>query len=318
MWFILDGASQQLRVDGLQLIGCSTTTCEQPVLLLQHGDCDLPRCLPGPPELAKPDASLVCSDELCLASAASFGPRSHFWIVAQIAGQAYASDVREMPGPQWLPFWEEVGWQVSTSDGALSVTSDPAFESPRIRRGLLVAFALTQSVELIVAGLYLWVRRRSTLEHAMGRLLMVFLINLVTLPVVWFSFPALGWLQSPSARGLGVAVLALAAAYATALVFIYASEEGRRRRWIVWTLIATPLLFGCVFYAGIEAIRIDPRVAAGGVSASVFVIAAEVFAVVCEAILLHLLSRKALPLQAAGLLSLLMNVASYLLGILAM
>ncbi len=210
-------------------------------------------------------------------------------------------------------------WRVIVQDTSLSVTPDANFEELNWRYGqFLLGLGLTQLIELLVAGLYLWLVIRVDSEPLVNRLIMIFLINLVTFPVVWFVFPSLSQSQFTPMRPMGIFSLIAAALYAFSLVYIIYAEGKTRRQIIILAAIWLPLAlilaivpsyYGYMFMTStlgrffVSAFGLLPP--------NMVILASEIFAVASEAALIYILSRKSLPLRQAGTISLLMNAASF-------
>jgi len=100
-------------------------------------------------------------------------------------------------------------------------------------------------------------------------------------------------------------------------VWIYRANAQKRKIRIIVTCLSFPVL-GCgFFYAGfIFFYGSYSSVRLSGLSYNLSVLYAEISAVVLEWILLYALNRKRLSLVLAGALSLAMNLASFLAGLL--
>jgi len=141
---------------------------------------------------------------------------------------------------------------------------------------------------------------------------------LVTFPLVWFFFPSLAPFAPPETRALGKFFLLPALAFTLLAVAIY-NRKGLDRRsiWLVILLVlaivVTPL---CAWLVEYQAGYTDYKIRlAGGLPSSWLLLASEIFAVLFEAGFLFILTRRSLPLKHALTLSLLMNLASYLVGV---
>lgn len=315
LWFVFEyEVASHSQLDGVQLLECDTETCGTPVLLQQYGVCSATDCLPPPPRLSTNwgDAA-ECVGNRCRFASAVYGC-AYFKLIVQVSDQAYISDVAS-----GLPsyYGERPAWRVSVRDTGLSVTQDNDFRRPGTRNAsFLMWFGVTLVLELAVARLCLWMWKVG--EGVIGKLFVVLLVNLATFPVVWWFFPSLGQLQPDAARKVGIFVLILALFYAAGLVRIY-TTQGKKR---LWTIVLYVLIF---FMVGIVLLALayfgfwygNYTVHAAGLSPGVVLLLSEVFAVLAEAGLIAVMTRKTFSLWQVGLTSLLMNAASCGIGLLA-
>jgi hypothetical protein len=215
-------------------------------------------------------------------------------------------------------YGESKAWRVVVRDTDLSMEQDtiPAIPDPfelNIQQ-LLGRLGLSIVVELLVAGLCFQVWSKTDIRGLMGRLLIILLVNLVTLPVVWFSFPSLGQFQSDGGHKLGIFVLIVSVIYATLLAGIYRSVNKMRLWVIILTVISLPITGVCYLVVLFLASYGNYAVIAQGLPSNITILASEVFAVVFEAILIAILSKRSLPFGLICVTSLLMNAASFFIG----
>lgn len=312
IWFVFTYAtSQPVSLQGAQLAGCSTPACEQPVLLLQQGICDRPGCLDASPTLGGLPNRFECAAKTCLAVIYNYEGQ-YFKLIGQFSDGVRSSPVLSPPHHYWAT-WT---WRVTVSDSDLSVTTDTTSPQPD-RFGLfLIGLVLTLVVELTVAALYL-LRLKANPSLLRETLIIIGLINLLTFPVVWFFFPSLTPFHPGPLRAIGNVTLVLALLYGAALVYLRLSPPTKLRRiGFGLTIASLPLALLCIFFTLFLSAYGETPPFAAGVSPLITIPASEIFAFSSEAILLTLLSRRALSLGQAGLLSLLMNGASFLVGLL--
>ena len=312
IWLTLDSQAEVGALEGMQLIGCEGTDCAQPTLLQQFGRCDGPECLDATPvrRAAQPAG---CQDNRCLFRFYEEYPDSPaIRIVAQ-----FADGVRISPAfAGGALVYETVAWRVAVGADALSISEDEGFQRPFVAYGSFILYmALTIVAELLVAALALLAWRKRGAELLKG-LACVALANLVSYPVTWYLWPSLRQFQPGVSRTVGYIILALAL-LAAALLVLVATAQGRKR--LAWAIVGSILLLGA---GGVGLIWLflasyaDSSIAIRGLPAGVSDLLAEAFAIAFETALVYLLARRALSLslKLAALLSLLMNVASYLLG----
>ncbi len=317
-WFNFeDEFGHPISPEGVQLVGCRDD-CSIDILLLSNGVCKLPGCLQDEPQIHGEGDQLDCAGATCLAASFEFYDHSQeYRMVAQIDGQVYASlpqPFHEFGGFMDYPF------RVVVSPPGLEMIEDPNFEIPDrgMEGGFFFSLLVTLFVELLVAGMYLGIGLRKRGAALANLLVLVVLADLVTFPLVWFFFPSLAPFAPPGMRALGKYFLVPALVFTLLAAVIY-NQKGidRRSRWpVILLVLAVALTPVCAFLVEYGAAYTDYNTRpAGGLPGSWLLLASEVFAVLFEAGFIYFLSRKALVLKHALLLSLLMNLASYLAGL---
>ncbi len=317
VWLTFDYETAQTpRLLGVQLTACVTAGCEQPVLLQQYGTCNGAGCVTSPPKITGWGYDFGCASRICRSSAYPSHGGTDFRLVAQFSDRVRSSDaVSQLPSQ----YGETAAWHVIVRETDLTLEPDaaiPAIHDPlELFQQNLWWLGLSIVVELLVAGLCFQVWARTDIGGLIGRLWMVFLVNLLSLPVVWLFFPSLGQLQTEASQEMGIFVLFGALVYGTVLAGIYRSE-GKTRRWaIILPLISLPIaalgsfvVWGLTSYMGSRTVIVE------GLPSNVTMLASEVFAVVLEAILITILSKRSLSSRLIWLTSLLMNAASFVAG----
>jgi hypothetical protein len=226
--------------------------------------------------------------------------------------------------PQALPLPEAYGkthsYRVIVSPGAASLVLEetsrrggPALPVPPI----LPYFGLTLLVELIVAGVYGLLRWKAQASERIARLALIVLINLLTYPVVWGLFPALLRFASPGGRLLGWG----AAAFMLVLsaLFWLAFNAGSQRSRVLWTVGIVVFFLvgmGCLVVFAFAALYPGGHPPASGLPVWLALLLAEAYAVSVEALLLFGFTRRRVDFQEALLVSLMMNMASFVIGLL--
>jgi hypothetical protein len=316
VWFTFEyKTAQPPHLLGLQVVACETENCEQPVLMQQYGICERDGCLKTPAKLTGEKNTLGCAADKCRSTAFPFHGETYFKLVAQ-----FSDRVRESRVTQKLPsqYGEETAWRVIMGETDLTVEKDtiPVLQSPLvIFKNNTLRIGLSIFVELLVAGVCFQIWAKTDFRHLMGRLLIVFLANLITLSVVWFFFPSLGYFQSSANTTLGIMVLFAAFVYAALLAGIYRSRNKTRWWLVALTTLSIPFTVVCSLITfSFTNGYYGSYVTAQGLPSSVIIIASEVFAVVVEAILITILCKGSLPLRLIWITSLLMNTASFLTG----
>ncbi len=317
VWLTLQfdpGLSPQLT--GMQLIACPAEACVQPRLLQQYGQCQAAGCLPGPVSLSGFETSFGCAGNLCRSTAYPNHGGTYFRLVAEFSDRVRTSDVA---GPLPASFSQEAAWNVLVRQADLSITPDetlPTLQVPyeQMRRNL-PWLGLSLLVELVVAGAVMPAFDRTDRRKWLSRLLIIFLANLATLPVVWLFFPAFGSFQSVGSRLLAFITLVVVAFYVALLVIIYRSPPKVR----LWAIPVTVLVFvvSTVIFLLIMALYYyySSTIYVSGLPPTLIIALSEAFAVISEALLIAVLSKQPLSARWIWITSLLMNAASFLVGL---
>jgi hypothetical protein len=324
-WFTFDYKIDQTpKLLGVQLIACTTANCEQSDLLQQFGTCDGEGCIKSQPKLnAWPD-SFGCAENICVSS--GYYGEIPFKLVAQFSDQVRSTGViGQLPAK----YGETSSWHVFVHETNLTVESGflPAVANPdRLYPKLpIILFGLSILVEIVVAGLCFFIGIRSkvgSLEVRGGnlenKLLIVLLVNLVSLPVVWFFFPSMGRFQLAGNQNRGVMVFFLALVFTALLAGIYHSE-GKTRGWLIALMVISLALIGfCspIILSFTNAYGFgDYVVNVQGLSPTAIIIASEIFAVAYEGFMMMVMSKKSIPVKLIWITSLLMNAASFIAGL---
>jgi hypothetical protein len=302
------------RLVGVQLVGCPTPQCAQPVLLQQFGVCNLAGCLAPPAILTGFETSFGCAGDRCRSTAYPNHGEVSFKLVAQ-----FSDRTRSSPVTSQLPsdFREDSAWKVIVRDSDLALTPDttlPQLNQPPVLHSLLwLGMSVVVELVVAVAGFNLWAQSEKPVWSR--RLLVIFLVNLATLPAVWLFFPSFGRFQSVGSRYLGIIALIFSAFYAALLIVIYRSPR-KVRRWAIPLIVMTGMAttFGCLFllalaYFGGSTVYIQ------GLSSILVITLSEVYAVIIEAILISILCKQPLSTRWIWITSLLMNAASFIVGV---
>jgi len=314
--------SEQPDLEGVQIIGCDTPECNQPRLLQQYGRCDSGDCLDTPPSLQTVQ-DLQCVEERCVAvfHNSDHGAIPPFKVVGQFSDRVRASDLFSDELPM---YHDTVVWKIAVQDTALSVSvSDRTLQDPYdpYFGSFFQYFALTIVTELLVAALALRVWPKLKGRNLLMGLGYVLLANLISYPVTWVVWPSLGRFQPIELRQVGYFIILVAVMFTALLVNLSRKEGKARRRWVILTLVLLPLsvlaTLSCLLMTSLASAYGSATIAVPGLPSSLTVAFAEAFAVSFEAFLLYLLARKTLALsfKQAALISLVMNAASFLAGL---
>lgn len=318
-------------MQGLQIVECTTATCEQPVLFIQHGECRDTGCLSSPAISSQRGYRFNCFDDLCLLIGDTIGsfpidepqskdkeqPKKWFRLIGQFSDRLRISPpVLKGAGSS---FPHAGVWQVEVSNDSMRVKleegklsyfiSTPAEEYRN--RMFWSGWFLTILSELLVASLYLWWRKAS--RPMLSRTLVtIAMVNLFSYPVVWIFFPELEPFQSILGRYMGISSLAIALSYAS---IAHLKSRISSKKFVFLSLgffIGANILgfFIALWFGYGNRIPIPE-----GIPYRFTLPASEIFAVVYEAWVIATLSFGQLSFKQAGLLSFLTNATSLLLGV---
>jgi hypothetical protein len=314
VWFEFTSDGQSIVVDGLQIHGCVVDQpCTMTVLLQSYGICDAVECLTSEPLLNSSISDRIrCSLHRCEASSASYEGRS-FRLVAQFADGVRTSDVvHQLPVRAKSDFRE---WNVQVTPEQLIVTavpksaslSDPLLEQLQLFfKGMLLTFIS----ELIVTALYFRLRLQYTRGTLFANLGMIFAIDLLTFPMVWFFFPRLR--IDPLVSETFDLTMPILFVMAVAMYIWISRTPNNNVKLILGIFTALLIPSSCYLMAIVGAEEIP----AFFLKYESVIILAELFAVVSETALIYVLRKGEILLRDAVVLSLLMNVSSFLLGLL--
>lgn len=323
VWFyIQDEAGDAADVDGVQLWGCTDEACEQPSLLQAWGACSAPDCLPGTARLTAAVGNILHSLECGPADgetrcrSAAFRYAQPYFRLALARGDRLWIQAKPLPLPQG--YGETDYYQVGMLEEGLTI--DPASARPTAKLPVppfLAFFGISLVIELAVLGIYSVLRWKLDATGTVKRLLLAALINLLTYPVVWGFFPSL---QRWSGAGSRSAMWPLAAfmLLISGMLWGVFNASTKRRRWAWIGLMGLIVLAGlfCLMLSTFASMYGYPQVTASGFPAEAVLLLAEAYAVLVEGLLLCGFTRRQVPLREALALSLGMNMASFLAGLL--
>jgi hypothetical protein len=207
---------------------------------------------------------------------------------------------------------------VRENDLALSV--DDNFSNPQNDLyifGLSFSFFITLLVEPVFAGIFLIFIYKMKNQQALKLGLLVFLINLITYPSLWGFSWAISQLEWDSYQRLnGWFALLMSTAFWVFVLLIMSNKGKKRFIWIMLSIILMVLFVFMFWYIaydfdiwGSQALEIF------GLSYLNVIIVIEILAVIYEGLLIYGLSKKALSLPKSLTISLVMNLASFLIGL---
>ncbi|HEX9115366.1 MAG TPA: hypothetical protein VGA61_04805 [Anaerolineae bacterium] len=306
-------------IQAAQLVACADAGCTSKALVGQTGSCTAAGCAISSPAVATPVERFDCAEDYCLAGWTYQDPPERgtlLQLILQFPDGVRASASFPFGSPDYGLLRQE--WQVAVTRSGLDLKVSPDSDGPA-GPGLSVFLAnliLTMVVELLVATL-LWALLPGGKPRLFVLLAIVAGINLLTFPVVWLFFPSLTPYRSSVMR-MGGCLSYVPLLYALA-AYLVARVRGRRLRIVliaglvlslpVAALVAWMMLFFSAYGEDLPPVT--------GLASGLALLLSEAFAVVGEAFLLRLFARRSLSWLRAGLISLLMNAASFGAGLAA-
>ena len=318
IWITFVWAEDQLaELDAIQLVGCQTEECREPVLLLQYGTCDADRCMRAIPLLESWPNTFDCVANLCRASAYYEGADGPFIkLIVQLQGSVIETNSIDLN----LSPWGDAAVRVRVSNNGTWIEQDDDFSPPKLGYGnFWVGLWITLVSELLIGEMYLRLRLKFTTSMLTGKLLMVFLINLGTFPIVWLVFPALEYFQSIANRWASIFYLIIFSLYLVFLVAAFRVEtKDEKKRVVAGGFVAIVVAFCLLGYTLFALTYGNYDVSTVGIPLTWILVLSELFAFTAEAFLLHFMDKATFSIWTAIELSVVMNSASVLAGLLVM
>jgi hypothetical protein len=312
LWFSFEKSDSPSIPQAVQLIGCSSPDCPQPILLQEFGDCSAPSCSSQKPVIDDWGTEADCIGLECRFSTLEY-PTEYFQLVVEYGDRTLSSQsVKELP----TYYGDEQRWNVIPQMDHLRLIKEGPRPLPIYAfTQSLTSFGVTLLVEIIIFAILLQILGGISLTPS--NLLAVFLINLITYPGVWISVPNFSRFHRSGQILGGLIILSLAILSAYLLVRIYQSRDHiQRRKRIIFTIISIPLIIGFItIIVGLLSYG-SRTIDAWGLSQSGVIITAELLAIFGEAILLYFIifRDQKNSLLRAGYGSLVMNLSSMILG----
>ncbi len=331
-WFVLSYPTEQPTLQGLQIAECNTATCEAPTLFIQYGECLDKGCLRQSAITSQIENTyrFNCAENRCLlldivntysGNQNRIKVQSRwFRLIGQFSDRLRISkpvlkDSREKN----TNFPSSGFWKVAVTNDSLQVIQEENKHLYFVFTPLqeytsqmyFTGWLLTISSELLIASLFLWWRKISQ-QKILRTLVAIAMVNLFSYPVVWSFFPSLEPFQILLGRYFGISSLIVAILYA---LIIYSTRKAASKKIIFISLLAFILLnitggFIALWFGYGKRLPI-----AEGIPYRFTMTLSEVFAVVYEAWAIATLSLGQLSLKQAGMLSLITNATSLILGL---
>lgn len=285
--------------------------CIQPFLLNQFGNCTDELCLKGKAIFDDEWQYLSCIDRYCHSSTYPSHEGLYFKILVQFNNLTLLSK-----GAQKYPSDSEIKyWQVKINNSNLLLITDNPEDLPAYlnqvptRKSQVYSYSIL--LEALVAGIYFWLVIKNKLSDSFKLSLKVILINLITLPIVWYVFPALGYFHYERDISFGIAIALFCAFYAHMYILYNRPNYKKRGRIIVLTVISFPiasLIFIILSFFGMYS-ELIPQ----GIPGYMILFLDEVFAFLAEAFLLSKSGIESFSKKDIWLISFIMNAASFLM-----
>jgi hypothetical protein len=302
-WFEFEGMPG--RVEAVQIVACDMAACESANLQLATGRCTLSGCLE---QSTEPTRQFTCHDDTCLVVGGlplvEPDRPSWFRLLVQSQNRLWESNVIKTP---FTDIGDSDRFPVQFIDNALVIQPVESGDEGSL---FLQGLALTITVEAGIVALVLW--RLGRWSALWRRTLVSFgLMHLVTYPMVW----GLTWGLQPFSemvhRAFALVWVVVALIYGLCFYFL---RQARSRRLILAPALILPALWVPSVIVLFLFSYGESAPLTTGLAYGVAVAIAEVAVTVYEAVFLAMLSRGQLSLRTTGLLSLLMNGASWALG----
>lgn len=283
-------------LEGAQLVACDGgQPCDSPQLLATFGQCEGAGCLVA---TGSEPATFTCNPAACEVDLWDVENDGPYYAVFDFTDKLRVTPLLESGPRSYRTTIQPDGLQLR------SIFREPYYEF--VVLFLIPAFLFTWIIESVVVWLLLRTRHRRTRDDLLGTLLgWLIPLHMVTIPMVWFFFPALHWNANVQHHqfGLIAAGLLLLVSAAALLYRKHRLTWGIAAGLVLLALVAIPLLWA----AGSEAAVLP----ALPLSPGILTLLAEGFVFAFEACFLYIVGRGRLTVGYAALLSILANAASW-------
>jgi len=305
-------------IDAIQIVGCSDVNCMSPILLKSYGPCSAPDCITSQPLLSG-KWKLECAGNRCLFVADYLeydllSPYLHLIIFS--ANDSWISET--VPTPKECYFCT-VSWKITIDDKLLSIVEDTEYQSPDQAYGnFFKSFIFSTLIELAVTGILLLIWKRWKNIFAIWLLGVVLSANVLSYPVSWLTIPSFGRFQFDYIRKFGLVAVVVVLVVTLVSLWISIDKPKIKKSTIVKTILIIPVCVVCVLLSLLSSIYGNHEVHVNGLHPSVVIALAEIYAVVFEMLFVYLLCKSEMSLKQTALLTISMNVVSFLFGIIIM
>lgn len=192
------------RLDSVQLVGCSNINCNSPILLKKYGKCTLSGCLSTAPILSKA-WSFDCASSRCLFVYDRLNDNTlptYLQLIVQSSGRISTSAIIETPQYRYFNGFQ---WKVIIEVANLTIVDDTRWYIPNFAEATFFnAYGFNIIVELLIAGIFVWLWRKKKEIPKFKMLGSVILANLLSYPVSWLLIPSFGQFQYLYVRTWGI------------------------------------------------------------------------------------------------------------------
>lgn len=303
------------EVKAVQLAGCADTECKIPEYLVEFGNCDSAGCYTINPSVDD-NWSLKCAGNRCLFESGMndigmFSPMLK--VVTDIGNEARVSKAVENPDCQYCT----VAWKIDLAQPVPLVNLDEDFVDPKkAYSNFFTTYGFTIVVEVLVAlGLFLLFSKKFSLTLKTWLPAILF-ANLLSYPVSWLVLPSFGEFQTDTSRRTAILVIVSVAVATTITLVLRWKKKPVSKGVLIALIIAIPVC-AVLFMIGLLAASYgNYTVHVAGLSWTVVVILAEIFAVLFETFFVWLFLNKELKLHWVAVFVVIANGLSLLLGLL--
>jgi hypothetical protein len=329
-------------LEGLQLIQCESAKCLKPVSILHHQTCNKAGCIPGAALVEHiADASFrarmphfACIDNKCfwsfndvldLGTDRTFNPNL-LKIVAQFPDRVRASNVFKLPDTDTYDPPTEIEIGVGNTDLLVTAkltrkeySASNLAKAERAKFAALALVLLSVGSEIVVA--YSYLRRQQPARPDLQQLLRsVLLVHLFSLAIVWISFPALAAFVTRGVRTSSIVWISMSLVYGLLVTAYYSIGKQPKKTylWVIGTicfwLLAVVVSSLCLVldYGASLPLSTELFLPAGWILPT-----SEIFVWIYESWIIYVINKHWLDYRKANLLSLLMNLTSLVLGLIA-
>jgi hypothetical protein len=305
VWFVFhSNSSKPLEIITAKVVGCTTQDCNETTAKYVSD-------------------KLACFRDLCWWSFDSYtfndGQVPYFFqlITKFPSGEKASSVLDDVP----LNYGKTASYQVELSGDGLAIQRIKDISWPGLEFNL-ESYLISLIIESLVGAIFLAVWKKLRIWEILKYIGTIILVNLVSYPVLWSFFSSVTQFHHKSDKIFGIADLIFGMVF---YILLLLAINAINNKWIeesiiftIATIMSIPLYyllsFG-IFVMGFGSAGGGPMVAAG-ISVNTAIVLLEIFAVMIEALLLFRMRKKHLTLSQAFLTSLIMNLASFGIGLL--
>jgi hypothetical protein len=297
VWFVFhSNSTKPLEIISAKVVGCTTRNCNETTAKYISD-------------------KLECFRDLCWWSFDTYtfndGQVPYFFqlTVEFPSGEKTSNVLDDVP----LNYGKTASYQVDLSGDGLTIQRIKDIPWPGLEFDL-ESYLISLIIESLVGALFLAIWKKLRIWEILKYIGAIILVNLVSYPVLWYFFSSVSQFHQKSNEIPGIAGLIFGTVfYILLLLAINNKRIEERVIFTIATIMSIPLyclLSFVIFGLGGNAI------VAAGIPVNTTIVLLEICAVLIEALLLYGMRKKQLTLSQAFLTSLIMNLASFLIGLL--